>query len=238
MKILGVLILLCVVLMGPQSRAEEVNALTRQCQHLAHLDAASIKELQTHNPPDDLFKDESFDGAYLRALRQDSTETQRLAISNTVASSARAGILLAGIVRHDLPMVVAAYSASSAAYFTSKSTWPLLTIAASCGFNEGVFFLLREGIDPNSGHDLGAFNAALVVDDYEAARGLLKAGYSVNANEKRCRSSNFILKRNEVSVPADLKATIKALSCPANSSAREGLNKSPFLRDNSATTSR
>jgi hypothetical protein len=221
MKIFVLLLTLSVALMGQQSRAGQVNALTVQCQDLTHLNAASIKQMQTYNPSDSIWKDKLFGGAYLRALHEDSAKTQRLAISHSLNSSAEAGILFAGIVRHDLPVVEVAYSASSAAYFTSKSTWPLLTMAASCGFNEGVSFLLRQGIDPNAGRDLGAFNAALAVSDYDAARELLKAGYSVDANEKRCSSSKYILKRNEASVPADLKATIKASTCSANSSASQ-----------------
>lgn len=213
MKIFAVLSLLIALLVGQPSHADEVNALIQQCQHLAHLDVASIKNLQMQNPPDDIFKDESFGRAYLHALHNDSIKTQRSVMSYNQDSPNKAGILFAGIVRHDLPMVKAAYSASSVAYFASKDVLPPMTMAASCGFSEGVFFFLGQGIDPNAGHDLGAFNAALAVDDYAVARGLLKAGYKIEADEKRCYSSHRILQRNEVSVPADLKAAIKGQSC-------------------------
>ncbi len=219
MKIFSALLFSLALLVNQTSHADEANPLTEQCQRLAHLDAATIKTLRTYNPPDDIFKDESFDDAYLRALREGSTEAQRSVKSSGKNSSARAGILFAGIVRHDLPMVKAAYSASSADYFTSKSVWSLLTVAASCGFNEGAFFLLDQGSDPNAGHDLGAFNAALAVNDYDLARGLLKAGYNIANNEKRCRSSGYILHRNEAPVPADLKASIRASSCATDASA-------------------
>lgn len=221
MRIFSVLLLPIAILVSRPSHADEVIPVTKQCQDLAHLDAASIKNLQTHNPPDDLWKDESFSRAYLRALHEDSTETQRSVASYGQDLSARAGILFAGVIRHDLSIVKAAYSTSSVAYFASKDVWPPLTMAASCGFNQGVFFLLRQGIDPNAGHDLGAFNAALAVYDYGTARGLLKAGYKVGANEKRCRSSHYILQRNEVSVPTDLKAAINEQPCATNSSASQ-----------------
>ena len=200
--------------------AEEVNPFENQCDVLAHENSSTLTQLATN--PDSFWSDVAVRSAYLAALNEGTTAGQSAIHQNHDAASVRAAVLLAGIVRHDLAAMQTGFSENAVKYFSAKSIFPPLTMAASCDFGEGVEFLLNRGLDPNKGSDVGSFNLALVNHDAVLARRILKAGYRIEANDKRCRSSKYIVEKNASMIADDVRVAVESSACNESSgSAKE-----------------
>ena len=92
-----------------------------------------------------------------------------------------------------------------------------LTIAASCGFGEGVSLLLEGGVDTNAGkdRDAGAFNIALLRGDNMLMQDILRHGYRLDAG-RRCKSSKYILARDTHPILPRIARAIEGMTCKSD----------------------
>jgi hypothetical protein len=193
------------------TQAQPANAFKNQCDVLTHQDADSLAQLAAGS--DSFWNDASVRSAYLKTLKGGVASGRTSIQQSHDLTATQAAVLLAGIVRHDLETMQVAFSENTESYFERKSVFPPLTMAASCYFADGVTFLLDHGTDPNAGSDVGAFNVALVNHDTVSARALLKAGYRIEANSKRCKSSKTIVNKNSAEIPDDLTQAVRYSEC-------------------------
>ncbi len=202
------LFMLAVVLLPLLSRASELNPFERQCNDLAKLDVNS-PVFQYFNPGG-FWKDKRMATIYLAALKAgDNTKKA----SDELDTQDRAALVLAAIVRHDLPLMNKYYNKKISLYFINTG-WSVMTFAASCNFDRGVSFLLKSGIDPNAGPGTGPFNIALVYGNNAMAHKLLAHGYRITANHKRCQSSKFIIEHSKAKLSHAIYGAVKAAKCP------------------------
>ena len=194
-------------------QAEELSVFQKQCTDLLHVNEAFLQ--MANNSPDSFWNKETI-RAYVIALNG-GVEAARQAVADSPDQDAsRAGVLLVGIVRHDLSIMQLGYSNGALSYYNGKSMFTPLTMAASCDFQDGVSFFLDKEINPNAGDDVGAFNVALVNQDDALERRIIAAAYRIEANYKRCMSSKYILNKNPALIPNDVTMAIQSAKCDAN----------------------
>ena len=193
---------------------ENLNAFQASCAQFQRIDDAFFATEAANQQS--FWHNEAIRKTYLIALNQGGEAARHAVASSDDPDAARAAVLLVGIVRRDLSLVQMGYSAGALRYYDGVSAFTPLTMAASCEFAPGVKFFLDKGLNPNQGPDLGAFNVALVYQDTALERELLKAGYHIEANKKRCLSSKYILQRNSSAIPADVSAAIQSSVCPTS----------------------
>jgi hypothetical protein len=194
-------------------QAEELNVFQKHCTEHLHMDEAFLQ--MASNSPDSFWNKETI-RTYLSALNGGIEAARQAVASSPEQDAARAGVLLVGIVRHDISMMQIGFSNGAISYYNGKSIFTPMTMAAACDFADGVGFLLDKGINPNTGNDVGAFNAALANQDDAVERRIIGAGYRIEANYKRCTSSKYILNKNPASIPNDVTMAIQSAKCDAN----------------------
>lgn len=207
-----VLFLLAISLLPFESLAAQSNPFTKQCFDLKHLTAnsAAFKQPLTGS----FWKDRAMERSYLDALhsgyfRIDGRDRIR---SWRVADSA--AVVLASIVRGDLSLFKRFYNSEVATYF-DNSGWSVMTYAASCNFDYGVYFLLRDNVDPNKGPGIGPFNISMLYGNNSLASRLLDNGYDIQVNYKRCKSSKFIASHTDNKISRRIYAAVTAAKCSA-----------------------
>ena len=191
------------------ARADE-NALRKQCEGMQRLTKDSF-------PTDRKYELGSFwenpqvREAYVEALHDGAFQGG----TKPMNDARRAAVLLAAIVRRDLPLMDQSFNRGGAAYLEQHNAYSPITMSAMCNFPQGVELLVKRGADANSGNDLGAFNSALIYENGDLANYLLVHGYSISANTKRCKSSKYILNRQAVKISSDIASKIQQATCGA-----------------------
>jgi hypothetical protein len=113
-------------------QAEELNVFQKECTYFLPNDAALLREETTIRDP--FWKEEALRKAFLTA-RNGGVEAARQGVADRPdQDAARAGVLLVGIFRHDLPMMQISYCNGALSYYDKKSSFSPLTAAVSCGF--------------------------------------------------------------------------------------------------------
>lgn len=209
------------VLLPTVALASGANPFITQCHRLANLNAES--PIFQHFAPHGFWQNRAMANKFLLALRGQFSETKHSDVLDMDVRD-RSGVILASIVKHNLPLLKRFYNASASSYFI-KTGWSILTFAAACNFKEGVSYLLEAGADPNAGTGVGSFNVALVNNAVSTAIEILDHGYLIELAPKRCYSSKYIIAHSQINIPHSISAAVESAVCPA-------MKQDPRTRDN------
>lgn len=204
-------LLLLLTLLPLAGRAAAPNPWARQCDRLATTGATA--PLFRYLSDGGFWKDRAMGAAFISA-RDTGRAVQDVGATDRQRLEDRAAVVLAAIVRRDLPLLRASLDPDVEAYFRGTGM-TVLTAASSCNFTPGVRCLLAEGQDPNMDADVGAFNLALLYGNDALAEDLLQHGYRIDADTRRCRSSKGIASRPQQDIDPALRAQIAAARCPS-----------------------
>lgn len=202
----------CLFFFSNMVHCQEVNGFQSNCRSLSTLDRTKLERVNAADETE-FFSDPIVRDAYLVALNGNSTSVDQYIRSHTGDARVAAAVMLASIVKRNLPVMKEAYSPAAIAYFSKKNIWGPLTMSGSCDFGPGVTFLLTKGINPNDGTDVGAFNASLAYGNNEIALNLLNHGYRIGQNYKRCLSSKDIAKRSSLNISQTILQQIRIATC-------------------------
>ncbi len=201
-------LLLCLmlipVLTGAQSIDGGTDAFKRDCETLKK----GVGSSKTYSA---LWSNQEFRKSFNEALKGFPEHGSR---SGRAALASRAGYFLAAVISRNDESITKTYSPEVDQFLVAKGAPAALTIAASCGYGNGVSLLLDAGADVNSGEhqDAGAFNIALLRGDNRLLGEIMRHGYHLDSG-RRCRSSKYILKRNVHPLDDQIKTAITAAVC-------------------------
>ena len=201
------------ILSTANCQAAEASAFQTQCKQFGKIDETYFATEEKN--PDSFWSNPTIRKVYLVALHGNEQAAEQAVSQSDDRDAANAAVLLAGLVRHDAALIKTGFSQGALLYFNGRSIFTPLTMAASCDFDAGVTFLLRKKLDPNSGNDVGAFNAALANHNASVARQVLAAGYKIDSDNKRCRSSKQIVEKAPAATPSDVRTAVESSTCAA-----------------------
>lgn len=159
-----------------------------------------------------LWANQEFRQAFNDALLYPDAVSRAAGDGESIAT--RSGRFLAGVVSRNSALALRSYSAGVERHLSGLGAPSALTIAASCGFGEGVSRLLEGGVDTNAGkdRDAGAFNIALLRGDNMLMQDILHHGYRLDAG-RRCKSSKYILARDTHPIVPRIARAIEGTTC-------------------------
>lgn len=192
------------VLAGAQSIDGRTDAFKRDCQTLQR----GVGSSKTYPA---LWSNRNFRKSFNEALKRSPKPSSK---SERASLASRSGYFLAAVISRNDELITKTYSTEVDQFLVAKGAPAALTIAASCGYGNGVSLLLNAGADVNSGEhqDAGAFNIALLRGDNRLLGEIMRHGYHLDSG-RRCRSSKYILKRNVHPLDDQFKTAITNAVC-------------------------
>jgi hypothetical protein len=190
------------------------NPLEADCHRLSTMTMSQLTELAASNNP--FWADVTAREAYLTALHGGEDGVMSFKQRHALNLAAESAILLASIVRHDLPLMEENYQAGIDSYYADNQAAGILVAASRCNFYEGVKFMLDRGLSPNPGNataGAGPFNYSLLYKHSKIPGLLLAYGYEIDLNYNWCLSSKYILRRTPNNIEGGVAEQIKNANC-------------------------
>jgi len=190
------------------------NPLATDCRRLSTMTGSQLAELAAYN--NQFWADVTVREAYLAALHGGEDGVMSFKQRHALNVAAESGILLASIVRHDLPLMVEHYQAGIDSYYADHKTGGILVAASRCNFYEGVKFMLDRGLSPNPDHATaydGPFNYSLLYKHSKIPGLLLAYGYEIDLHYNWCLSSKLILRKRPNNIEGGVAEQIKSANC-------------------------
>jgi hypothetical protein len=190
------------------------NPLEADCHRLSTMTMSQLTELAASNNP--FWADVTAREAYLAALHGGEDGVMSFKQRHALNLAAESTILLASIVRHDLPLMEENYQAGIDSYYADNQAAGILVAASRCNFYEGVKFMLDRGLSPNPGNataNAGPFNYSLLYKHSKIPGLLLAYGYEIELHYNWCLSSKYILRRTPNNIEGGVAEQIKSANC-------------------------
>jgi hypothetical protein len=187
------------------------NPLEEECHRLSTM---TMTLLSAANNP--FWTDVTAREAYLAALHGGEDGVMSFQQRHALNLAAESTILLASIVRHDLPLMEAHYQAGIDSYYADHQAVGILDAASRCNFYEGVKFMLDQGLSPNSGNataGAGPFNYSLFYKHSKVPGLLLEYGYEIDLYRNWCLASKHILRKIPNNIEGAVAEQIKSANC-------------------------
>lgn len=212
MRVIRVLLVLTALCIGSFINAAAADAYANSCDQLSKL-AHDRRAPTQHLLQTDFFYDEQVRTGFDSASTVSVEQFMHLANRSADKTAYLAGGVMASIAMRNYDLFKSAFSKPVERYFESKNTLSPLTLSEACQFGQGIRFMIRSGISPNAGNDVGAFNIALFRHDYATLKYLLHNGYQVDSSAKRCKSSKYIVQHSKKKYPEDILDLIQDAKC-------------------------